>query len=44
MISYGILASTTTEDRFEVSPVLRLIFGADEIAAVQAEYRRLAGR
>lgn len=44
MISHGILASTTTEDRFEISPVLRLIFGADEIAAVQAEYRRLAGR
>jgi hypothetical protein len=43
MTSYGILAATTTEDRFEVSPVLRLIFGADEIAAVQAEYRRLAG-
>lgn len=44
MVGYGILAPTTTEDRFEVSPVLRLIFGADEIAAVQAEYRRLAGR
>lgn len=44
MNSYGILAATSTEDRFEVSPVLRLIFGADEIAAVQAEYRRLAAR
>jgi hypothetical protein len=44
MVSYGILAVTSTEDRFEVSPVLRLIFGADEIAAVQAEYRRLAAR
>lgn len=44
MVTYGILATTSTEDRFEVSPVLRLIFGADEIAAVQAEYRRLAAR
>lgn len=44
MVTYGILAVTSTEDRFEVSPVLRLIFGADEIAAVQAEYRRLAAR
>ncbi|MFP5315351.1 MAG: DUF4194 domain-containing protein [Actinomycetes bacterium] len=44
MVTYGILAATSTEDRFEVSPMLRLIFGADEIAAVQAEYRRLAAR
>lgn len=44
MVGYGILATTSTEDRFEVSPVLRLIFGADEISAVQAEYRRLAAR
>lgn len=40
---YGILAATSTEGRFEVSPVLRLVFGAQEIAAVQAEYARLAG-
>jgi Domain of unknown function (DUF4194) len=42
MIKYGLLAATSTEGRFEVSPVLRLVFGAEEIAAVQAEYRRLA--
>lgn len=42
MVKYGLLAATSTEGRFEVSPVLRLIFGAEEIAAVQAEYRRLA--
>ncbi|WP_240643919.1 DUF4194 domain-containing protein [Antribacter gilvus] len=29
-------------DRYEVSPVLRVLFGADEVAAVQAEYARLA--
>ena len=38
---YGILAATSTEGRFEVSPVLRLVFGAQEIVDVQAEYARL---
>jgi hypothetical protein len=42
MVEYGLLAASSTEGRFEVSPVLRLVFGAEEIAAVQAEYRRLA--
>lgn len=42
LINYGILARTSTEGRYEISPVLRLIFGADQIAAVQAEYDRLA--
>lgn len=41
---YGILAGTTTEGRFEVAPVLRLIFGPDEIAAVRVEYARLAAQ
>lgn len=41
MITYGLLAKTSTEGRFEVSPVLRLVFGPEEIAAVRAEYRRL---
>ncbi|MBS1691077.1 MAG: hypothetical protein JST91_02440 [Actinobacteria bacterium] len=27
--------------RFEVSPVLRQLFDADEVALVEAEYRRL---
>ena len=40
---YGILAPTSTEGRFEVSPVLRLVFGPDQIAAVRAEYARLGG-
>lgn len=43
MVKFGLLAPTSTEGRFEVSPVLRLVFGAEEIAAVRAEYRRLAG-
>ncbi|GAB3518958.1 DUF4194 domain-containing protein [Arthrobacter monumenti] len=42
MVKYGLLAPTTTEGRFEISPVLRLVFGPDEIAAVRAEYRRLS--
>jgi hypothetical protein len=42
MVKYGLLAPTTTEGRFEVSPVLRLVFGPEQIAAVRAEYRRLA--
>lgn len=40
----GLLARTSTEGRFEVSPVLRLIFGPDQIAAVQAEYGKLASK
>ncbi|MGC0252221.1 DUF4194 domain-containing protein [Pseudactinotalea sp. Z1748] len=43
LIDYGILARTSTEGRYEISPVLRLVFGAEEIAAVQAEFDRLAG-
>lgn len=41
MVKYGLLAPTSTEGRFEVSPVLRLVFGPEEIAAVRAEYQRL---
>lgn len=42
MVKFGLLAETTTDGRFEVSPVLRLVFGAEEVAAVREEYRRLA--
>jgi hypothetical protein len=42
LVKYGILAPTSTEGRFEISPVLRLVFGAEQIAAVQTEYARLA--
>ncbi|MGC0142048.1 DUF4194 domain-containing protein [Pseudactinotalea sp. Z1732] len=44
LVDYGILARTSTEGRFEISPVLRLVFGAEEVAAVQAEFDRLATR
>ncbi|WP_425956751.1 DUF4194 domain-containing protein [Xylanimonas sp. McL0601] len=39
----NLLAKISTEGRFEVSPVLRLVFGPEEIAAVSAEYKRLLG-
>lgn len=42
MVKYGLLSATTTEGRFVVSPVLRLVFGPEEIAAVRHEYTRLA--
>lgn len=41
---YGLLAATSTEGRYEVSPVLRLIFGPDQIAAVRAQYATLAAQ
>lgn len=42
LVKYGVLAPTSTDGRFEVSPMLRLVFGAEQIAAVQSEYSRLA--
>lgn len=40
---FGILVRTGTEDRYEVSQVLRLIFGADEIAALRDQFATLVG-
>jgi hypothetical protein len=43
MKKFGLISdSSTSEDRVEISPVLRLVFGPDEVAAVRAEYRRIA--
>ena len=39
----SLLRETEVPDRYEVSPVLALVFSADEVAAVSAEYRRLLG-
>jgi|GEM_PF-1645419 len=41
MVDHSILLKTSTEGRFEISPVLRLVFGPDEIAAITAEYQHL---
>lgn len=40
-VKTAILLPTEDEGRFEVSPVLALIFNAEEIEAVQAEYQAL---
>lgn len=37
----NLVVKTSTEGRFEISPILRLVFGAEEIAAVSQEYQRL---
>ncbi|MGB3699197.1 MAG: DUF4194 domain-containing protein [Gordonia sp. (in: high G+C Gram-positive bacteria)] len=41
MAKYSLLSSTTTEDRMEVSPVLRQLFDADQIAVVAGEFDRI---
>lgn len=46
MEKLGILLRTATsgaDGRFEISPVLRLIFGVEQIEAVRVEYARLRG-
>lgn len=37
----GILYETTTPGRFEISPVLAVIFGAEEITAIRREYDKI---
>jgi len=41
LTKYSLLTATTTEDRMEVSPVLRQLFDADQIALVAAEFDRI---
>lgn len=41
MKKYSLVSPADTPGRFEVSPVLRQLFDADEVALVEAEYRRL---
>ena len=41
MTKYSLLSKTTTPDRMEVSPVLRQLFDADQIAVVAAEFERI---
>lgn len=42
MKANSVLLGTGEDDRFEVSPILGLVFDADEVLAVTAELRRLA--
>lgn len=37
----SVLLTTDEEDRFEISPILGLVFDADEVIAVTAELGRL---
>ncbi|MCI4675774.1 DUF4194 domain-containing protein [Candidatus Mycolicibacterium alkanivorans] len=41
MKRYSLVSAADTPGRFEVSPVLRQLFDADEVALVEAEYQRL---
>ncbi|MDY5785270.1 MULTISPECIES: DUF4194 domain-containing protein [unclassified Corynebacterium] len=41
MKNYSIIDKTPTEGRFEVSPILRIIFSGEEIAAVTEAFRAL---
>ncbi|HHV21339.1 MAG TPA: DUF4194 domain-containing protein [Propionibacterium sp.] len=41
MKEHSILLGTAEEDRFEISPVLALVFTADEVLSVTAELKRL---
>jgi hypothetical protein len=41
MKDQSVLLLTAEDDRFEVSPVLRLVFDADQVIAVTREVRRL---
>jgi len=43
MLKHSLLVRTDTEDRAEISPILRLVFSTEQIQAVQEEYQRLAG-
>lgn len=41
LTKYSLLTGTTTEDRMEVSPILRQLFDADQVALVAAEFDRI---
>ncbi|GAC56646.1 hypothetical protein GOHSU_12_00360 [Gordonia hirsuta DSM 44140 = NBRC 16056] len=41
LTKYSLLSSTTTEDRMEISPVVRQLFDADQVALVAAEFDRI---
>ena len=38
---YSLLTKTSTDDRMEVSPVLRQLFDAEQVALVEVEFRRI---
>jgi hypothetical protein len=38
---YSLLTKTSTDDRMEISPVLRQLFDAEQVALVETEFRRI---
>jgi len=44
MTDNSILLRAEVDDRWEISPVLRLVFGADEVAALTADLERMAAQ
>ena len=42
MTDNSILLRAEVDDRWEISPVLRLVFGAEEVATVTADLERMA--
>ncbi|CAM2751848.1 DUF4194 domain-containing protein [Actinomyces slackii] len=43
MLKASLLRETSVGERYEISPILALVFGPDEVAAVAREYRRMLG-
>ena len=41
LVEQRLLIRTAVEGRYEISPVMKLVFGADEAAALAAEYNRM---
>lgn len=41
---YGLISDAGSEDRAEISPVLRLVFGPDQIRGLREGYARIAAR
>ena len=43
MVENRLLIKSDVEDRYEISPVLKIVFGAEEAAAVAREFERMRG-
>ncbi|WP_159624176.1 DUF4194 domain-containing protein [Actinomyces sp. zg296] len=41
MVKASLLRSTSVDERYEISPILALVFGADQVAAVAAQYEAM---
>ena len=43
LVAQNILLKADTEDRYEISPILRLVLSPEQIRAIEDEYQALAG-